>query len=126
MATFKAYTLAAAGQTGNNTHTGVEVTEDQGAQIALEFIVTVAGATPTVTYALQGSYDGTNYDTTGISMIPANTDTIAATRTVTAVAYYHSHVSQAQSRQYRYYRLVTTANTNVTYNANLWVADGAS
>ena len=121
MAAFNKYALAAAGRTGNNTHAGVEVSGDDetGEKVVVEFIVEVIGATPTVTYALQGSFDNVNFDTTGVACIPANSDTAAATRVVTTVSYNHSHSSQG--RIYRFYRLVTTLNTNVTYSANLWV-----
>jgi len=114
MPAFGRVTLAAVTQTGNNTHTGVQVADSAGRQM-LEFTVSAIGATPTVTFALQGSFDGTNWDTTGIFMIPGNSDTGAATRTVTTVAAFHQAVSQSQSRAWAYYRLVTTANTNVTY-----------
>lgn len=122
MSAFSKYTLAAAASTSNNTHTGVQVTEDITVQIGVEFNVEAVGATPTVTYALQGSFDGTNYDTTGIMLIPSNSETAAATRVVTATGYYHSFVAQAHSRGWRYFRLVTTSNTNVTYSASLYVA----
>jgi hypothetical protein len=111
---FGRYTLAAAAQTGNNTHTAVELPES-ARSVTLEFTVSAIGATPTVTYALQGSFDGITWDTTGISLIPANSDTGAATRTVTTVATFHQSISQRQSRSWRWHRLVTTANTNVTY-----------
>ena len=121
MAAFNKYALAATGRTGNNTHTGVEVggDEETGDRVYVEFIVEVAGATPSVTYALQGSFDGTNYDTNGIALIPSSSDTVASTRAVTATGYTHNQTSQ--SRIFRFNRLVTTANTNVTYAANLWV-----
>ena len=121
MAAFNKYVLAAAGRTGNNTHTAVEVGGDDmtGEKVVLEFILEVAGATPTVTYSLQGSFDNVNFDTAGIAVIPASSDTAAATRVVTVAGYTHNQTSQG--RIFRFYRLVTTLNTNVTYSANLWV-----
>ena len=121
MAAFNKYVLAATGRTGNNTHTGVEVGGDDmtAEKVIVEFIVEVAGGTPTVTYSLQGSFDNVNYDATGIAIIPSNSDTAAATRVVTAVGYTLGQTSQG--RIFRFYRLVTSLNTNITYAANLWV-----
>ena len=107
-------TLAAAGSTGNNTHTGARV---EGYEtVALAFNVTAVGATPTVTFKFQGSHDGTNwYD---VAYVTDATDTLSvATRVVTGTGQSTNFVCNPVARRYRYFRLVTTSNTNVTYNA---------
>ena len=112
--------LTAAAQTGNNTHNAVELGKEIR-QVAWEFVVEAVGATPTVTWKLQGSMDGTNfYD---VAYLTDATDTVAvATRTATAVGRQVGFLSLSSVRVYRYYRLVTSANTNVTYSAVLYVA----
>ena len=113
--------LAPAGSTGNNSHNAVGAGPPSG-RIALEFNAEAVGATPTVTYSLQGSMQdspGSN-DWEAIALIPPGSDTPATTRAVTAVGRTVNHMSQGQSRFFKKYRLVTTANTNVTYSAKLW------
>lgn len=112
--------VAPAGSTGNNNHTAVSASPSAKA-VALEFNVEAVGATPTVTYALQGSLQDTPgaNDWESIALIPAGSDTAASTRVVTAAGRTINHVSQAPSRFFKKFRLVTTANTNVTYSANL-------
>ena len=113
--------LAPVGSTGNHSHTAVGVGPVPN-RLTLEFAVEAIGATPTVTYALQGTMQDSpaSTDWEGIMLIPASSETAAATRVVTAVGRTYSHVSQAHSRYFKKYRLVTTANTNVTYSAKLY------
>lgn len=110
--------LAPIGATGNNTHPAVAVTGST-AQVAVQFVVEAAGGTPTVTWKVQGSMDGTNwydvfYDT------DASDTGAAATRTATAVGAQLEFVDLAASRFYNWYRAVTTSNTNITYRVELW------
>jgi hypothetical protein len=110
-------TLAAAGTTGNNTHSSFRT--DANETVAFEFEVTAIGATPTVTFKYQGSLDGTNwYDT---AYVTDASDTVAvAGRTVTAVGTSVQFLSNPVARRYKFYRCVTSANTNVTYTARLY------
>lgn len=113
--------LAPLGSTGNNTHAGVPV--DPGYEaVAFVFNVTAIGATPTVTYKYQGSIDGTTwYD---VLYITDATDTAsAATRVITTVTSHVQFLSQAGPRKYLQFRCVTSANTNVTYNADIVTFD---
>jgi len=112
---------AVTGTTGNNTHTAVHVGSDYST-IVLQFVVEVAGATPTVTYKWQGSADNTNwYD---LAYITDASDTLAvSTRAVTAVGATIAWPSNPGARRYKYYRLVTTLNTNVTYRGEIYTAD---
>lgn len=88
-------------------------------QIAVQFVVEAVGATPTVTWKVQGSVDGTNwYDT---MYLTDSTNVAAATaRTATAVGAQIQWLSATTDRTYTQFRVVTSANTNVTYRAELY------
>lgn len=114
--------IAAAGSTGNNSHTGVQA--HPGANlVCVEFVVEAVGATPTVTFALQGTFADSPAATDWfpLATVPSDSDTAAATRAVTAVGRYANYLSLGNVARFcKKLRLVTTANTNVTYSANLW------
>lgn len=107
--------LAPAASTGNNTHTAVSV-DTPGAVPALEFVVEAVGATPTVTWKFQGSFDNvTFYD---LAYVTDASDTLSvATIASTATGRKVVFPANGLIRAYKYYRLVTSANTNVTYRA---------
>lgn len=87
--------------------------------IAFQFVVEAVGATPSVTYKFQGTADGSNWFDLGY--ITDASDTISqATRTRTTVGADIMWVSNPVGRRYRGYRLVVTANTNVTYHAEMY------
>lgn len=109
--------LAAAATTGNNTHAGVGATEGAD-KLAVAFKVEVAGATPTVTYKLQATLNGSDWF--DVILLPADNETAAVSKTVTAVGVYVAYLAQANVRFARALRLVTSANTNVTYSADLY------
>lgn len=121
--------LAAPATTGNNTHAGVapsgpvHIGADLS-RVALELEITVAGATPTLTYKLQGANDDPSVadgaaDWFDLILDPSDSDTGAASFVKTAVGVY---VAYLRSHRFaRRYRLVTSANTNVTYEAELYV-----
>lgn len=110
-------TLAAPLSTGNATHPSTRL--DANETVAFEFEITAVGGTPTVTFKYQGSLDGTNwYD---IAYVTDATDTVAvATRVVTAIGTSVQFLSNPVARRYKFYRCVTTANTNVTYTARAY------
>jgi hypothetical protein len=114
------YILAPGGSTGNVTGNAVDASQASG-PVALQFVAEVAGTTPTVTYKFQGSLDGLNwYD---VYYLTDASDTAAATaRTATAVGAQVSFLDSGNSsRNYSKFRLVTSANTNVTFRAELYV-----
>ena len=120
MASAAKINLAPVGSTGNNTHLGVH-SKAANAQVGFQFTVEAIGATPTVTWKYQGSVDNVNfYD---IFYVTDASDTAtAATRVETTVISRIQWLSRlALTRQYTYYRLVTSANTNVTYSADMWI-----
>lgn len=115
--------LAPAGSTGNNSHTSAN-TSPEADKAAVVFVVEVAGATPTVTYKAQATFDpDTTADASAkwvdLMLLPADSETAAKTFTVTAAGSYISYLAQANSRFVRRVRVVTSANTNVTYRAEL-------
>lgn len=114
--------LTSNGQTGNNTHAGVAVVGYD--TVAFQFVVEAVGGTPTITWKVQGSVD----DPATVTDVSANwfdvayvtdaTDTTAtAARTRTTVGADVEFLANPVARRYRRYRLVTSANTNVTYHA---------
>lgn len=107
--------------TGNNTHNSVHVGSDYSS-VVLQFVVDAIGATPTVTYKWQGSPDNTNwYD---VAYITDASDTLStSTRVVTTTGGTVSFVCNPSARRYKFYRLVTTSNTNVTYHGEIYLAD---
>jgi len=118
--------LAPAGSTGNQTFPGLNVGGGQET-IAFQFVVEAVGATPTITWKIQGSVDDPETVTDGnahwydVGYITDASDTIAqATRTATAVGAQVAWLSNPVARRYRRYRLVTSANTNVTYHCDLY------
>ncbi len=113
---------APAGSTGNNTHASQEMDSPSGAGVAFEFEVTAVGATPTVTYKWQASLDGTNWR--DLAYITDAVDTLAVvTRARTTVSSDLLFLANPQARIYRYFRVVTTLNTNCTYRAYITVPD---
>lgn len=114
--------LAAPGSTGNNTHASLEVPPNADS-LALELEITAVGATPTISFLFQGSLDepslsDASSDWDDLEVLPS--DAVAETATVqtkTAVGVYGNYVD-LNKRPIRKVRLVTSANTNVTYEAD--------
>jgi hypothetical protein len=111
--------LAPAGSTGNNTHNSVHI-EGYDA-LSVEFVVEAIGATPTVTWKVQASPDDVSvsdanahwYD---LGYVTDASDTISvATQVSTTVGAKIIFLSNPAARKYRRFRVVTSANTNVTY-----------
>lgn len=128
--------LANDGSTGNNTHNAVHIGATYDTVLAI-FEITAVGATPTVTFKFQGIFDvkpvlpnnsgilggesaspstdlstATNWFDMGYVTDAADTYAVA-TQTKTAVGRFHTFFK----RPAEFVRLVTSANTNVTYRA---------
>ncbi|HEY6019306.1 MAG TPA: hypothetical protein VIY48_05195 [Candidatus Paceibacterota bacterium] len=103
--------LAPTGTTGNNTHAGVNVNPSD--RIGIAFVIEAVGATPTVTFAINGSQDGVNWVTAAI-VAAATPGTVATTSgALTTVGQFHFFLPDPTF--YKYLRVVSSANTNVTY-----------
>jgi hypothetical protein len=119
------------GQTGNNTHPSVEIPADFD-QLIATFICEATGATPTITYKWQVTFDppevsDANAQWTDLAYVvlaaaeDAGETFVTTTRTVTTVGRdsvlpYTGTKTQALPRRMR---LVTTANTNITYRGEV-------
>lgn len=113
--------LAPVGSTGNNNHTPIRV-DPSVSKICVEFVCEAIGATPTVTYKLQGvMVDGApaSTDWQDLILLPAGSETAAVSPVATAVGRSMNYLAQGHVRFVRQVRLVTSSNTNVTYSANL-------
>lgn len=105
------------GQTGNGVSTNIV---DRGPALGPDLIqiVSVAGATPTVTVAVEGSADGSTW-----FAVPSAADPVAAPALGT-----FNITSSTTTRRFipanvpaRYLRLNYTANTNMTLTADVFV-----
>lgn len=118
--------LAPAGSTGNNTHVSHRISP-AARSVCAEVAIEAVGATPALSAKLQGSVDDdatsdANAQWFDLATIPSDSDTAAVVqvRATTVVGQSLTlFLSQAQSRIVRRVRLVTSANTNTTYRANL-------
>ncbi len=112
------YPLAATGSTGNTTHAGIDV-NPASAGHTFQFVVEAVGATPTVTWKVQGSPDNVYwYDVTYVT--DASDTAASAARVVTVIGGSIQFLSNPVARQFKWYRLVTSANTNVTYRCDAY------
>lgn len=113
--------LAPAGSTGNVTlPAGFGYGVDPAAvAVAIQLVIESAGATPTVTLTAQGSYDGVNWY--NLAYVTDATDTVAvAPVTYTTTGARILQLSLPLSRRYKYYRVASSANTNVTFRAEIY------
>lgn len=108
---------------GNATHASLEVPNDADA-LAVEFRVTVIGATPTITWIAQGSDDDATvtdansdwYALFGLPSAGAAEASVGGTVTTLGVSEFFLELVR---RPVKKIRIVTSANTNVTYDSEL-------
>jgi hypothetical protein len=117
--------LAPVGSTGNNTHTSAGVAPAV-ARLAGVLVIESVGATPTITAKIQGSLDDASIadgsaNWFDLPFVTATNDTVAATMTQTATGAYPMYLSLMANRFVKRVRLVTSANTNVTYRGELHI-----
>jgi len=127
MASFHGPTyLAAVGTTSNNTHPGVRTHGDYDLAI-FHFIVEAVGATPTVTWKIQGCWaepdvidaDALWFD---LGYVTESSDTFTtATRVATATT---DRQANFAARPFSRFRLITSSNTNVTYRCEMQLVRG--
>jgi hypothetical protein len=111
--------LAPTGTTGNVTlPAGVGYQIDPSAVVtAVQIVTEIAGTT--CTYTVQGSLDGVNWYPLAYLTDASDTVAVAAvTRTTlgTSVLF----LSQPLSRRYKYYRVVSSANTGQTFRVEIY------
>lgn len=108
---------------GNATHASIEIPNDADA-LALEFRVTAIGATPTVTWIAQGSDDDATvtdalsdwYALFGLPSAGAAETSVGGTVTTVSVSEFFLELVR---RPVKKIRIVTSLNTNVTYDSEL-------
>lgn len=121
--------LAAAGSSGNTTHTGVEADPSLFAQIGCQFVVeTASGGTQDISWQVQGSFDDVTYFAIPYILTTTATEATAARALGAGVAADTKQVqwlSSAPSRFFRYYRVVTTLYVaTLTYRCELYLMSG--
>jgi hypothetical protein len=109
------------GSTGNSRGSvaGLENVLSGNVKALIEFEVEAIGATPTVSFTIQGSLDGTNFF--DIAYVDPDS-TVAASKTakvVTTVGKTFVFVDGLDKRFYKRIAVNTTANTNVTFSSRL-------
>ena len=106
------------------THPSVQLADYDS--LAFEFVVDVAGGTPTITWKVEGSPDEPDVDDADshwydVFYLTDGTDTPSkAALTATAVGAQIIFLDNPLARRYRKYRLVTTSDTNVSYHADAY------
>lgn len=114
-------TLSSA-QTGNGQSTNVA---DRGTNVAqstgtaLLTIVTTVGATPTVTVAIEGSVDNSDWFSVAYATAAAPETVAVSTFAITSAT--TTRMILRPNHPWRYLRLTYSANTNVTSTATLAV-----
>jgi hypothetical protein len=106
-------------QTGNGQSTNVV---DRGATSERPTVVkitTTVGATPTCTYALEGSPDGTNWLAIPYADSATPTTVSVATFAITTATTVYKYL--LADYPWRFFRITYSANTNVTNTADVWV-----
>lgn len=106
-----------AAQTGSAASTNIA---DRGGARgpALLKVTTTVGATPTCTYAIEGSTDGTNWWAIPYADSATPTTVSVATFVITTATTVYKLLQVDQP--WRYVRLTYSANTNVTNTADVW------
>jgi len=106
-------------QVGNGASTNI-VDRAGGAQCtALVKITTTIGATPTCTYALEGSADGTNWFPVAYADSASPETMSVATFVITTATTVYKIMRV--NHPWRFLRITYSANTNVTNTADVWV-----
>jgi hypothetical protein len=112
-------TRVSSAQTGNGAST---YSADRGGRVdsaALVTITTTVGATPTCTYAIQGSVDGTNWFAVPYADSATPTTVSVATFAITTATAAYKYVQP--NTPVRYLRVNYSANTNVTNTVDITV-----
>lgn len=113
------FDLAKKGSTGTGTaYTPINGGLDRVKRIAVEFEVEAAGATPTITYTVEGLMpDGVTWAT--LALVQADSTAAASTAgvTVTTVSKTFRYVNGLDVRFVKGLRVNVSANTNITFSA---------
>lgn len=123
--------LAPAGATGNNTHGSVTV-ESDAEEIAFLFVCEAIGATPAVTWKIQGTMqrgaDASDanaqwFDIPYLTEAAAAEAVAARTGPIIANTAQVEFLAAANVRFFQRFRAVVSGNTNVTYRVEMYGRD---
>jgi hypothetical protein len=106
-------------QTGNGQSTNFADRGGRSDRVSLLTIVTTVGATPTCTYAIEGSVDGVDWWPVAYADFATPETMSVATFVITTAT--TSRKIMRQHHPWRFLRITYSANTNVTSTADLWV-----
>lgn len=109
----------AVGSTGNASGT-VQHADGLGQRVAVEFKVEAVGATPTVSWQVEGSINGTDWFSCDLIQADGTVAGSNAVVTQTAVGTQIRYVDGLDKRWFSALRVRTTANTNVTFSSKLY------
>jgi hypothetical protein len=104
-------------QTGNVTSSSVDFGRPFLHKAALVRIVTTVGATPTCTYAINGSMDTSSWTAVSYADYLSPSSFSTSTFVITTAGTVIKYVPPCQP--YRYLQVVTSANTNVTNTVDI-------
>jgi len=120
---YPAGTAVSTAQTGNGNSTVYDFGfdgRDNSREMVLVRITASGGTTPTCTYAIQGSTDGTTYNNLPIADISAPTTFSSSTFTIAAVGPTTVVKIVPAGLEYRYLRIAYSANTAMTNTADVY------
>lgn len=110
--------ILSSSQTGNGDSTNTAFRRRTGGPGAI-VIVSVVGATPTVTVNIQGSVDGVNFYNIPYALVATPETLTVAAITITSAA--TTTYLLRPEHAWRYVKLVYSANTNVTLTATAYL-----
>lgn len=105
-------------QTGNGQSTNIADRGSDIADSALLTIVTTVGSTPTCTYAVEGSVDGSDWFAVAFADV-ATPETVSVATFVITTATTARKILRP-NHPWRFLRITYSANTNVTNTATLY------
>lgn len=108
----------AAAQVGNGATTNV-LDRGRACGSALLKVTTTIGATPTCTYAIEGSADGTNWFPAAYADSATPETLSVATFVITTATTVYKILRP--NHPWRYLRVTMSANTNVTNTIDVWI-----
>jgi hypothetical protein len=106
-------------QVGNGASTNIADRGAVGGGPGILRVITTIGATPTCTYLVEGSADGTNWFAAPIALVTAPETVSVATFVITTAATSLFHIRP--NHAWRYLRVTFSANTNVTNTVDVFL-----
>lgn len=109
----------AKGSTGNSSAV-VQHADGLGDRILVEFEVEAVGGTPTITWQIEGSNDGSTWTAVSLLQADASVATTNAAIVATTVSKVWRYIDGLDKRWFSQLRVRTTLNTNVTYSSRFY------